>query len=66
MIRDKPVPIMKIYILRRLIMRNFVKFGAVGLICCLIGFYRTKYKTLKNRISNRFENDTKVVEDEAQ
>lgn len=47
-------------------MRNAVKYGLVGFIGYLVGFYEMKYKTMKIMLKAQLEKDTKTKEEEVQ
>lgn len=47
-------------------MKNFVKYGLVGLAGYLVGFYEMKYKTLKLMLESEFKKNSVDKEDEAQ
>ena len=45
-------------------MKNFIKYGAVGLIGYLVGFYEMKYKVMKIMLESQCEKDKNSKKDE--
>lgn len=45
-------------------MKNFIKYGAVGLIGYLVGFYGMKYKVMKLMLEAQCEKDKKSKKEE--
>lgn len=47
-------------------MRNAIKYGLVGFVGYLVGFYEMKYKVMKLMLKNQLEKDAKQEKEEAQ
>lgn len=45
-------------------MKNIIKYGVVGLVGYIIGFYEMKYKVIKLMLKSQIEKDTKSNEEE--
>lgn len=44
-------------------MKNFVKYGLVGLAGYLVGFYEMKYKVVKLMLENKLKDEEKKEEE---